>query len=253
MGSQVVDTTTASEFMAETMAKVSTEELGRIVALLETKSARFSGPLAERGGARTLGTDELRGLLRNVFSARRKADLLLSVIGPDRLAGAIDDLLHGPRALPERVLAFDDVVHTDFPDPGFDLPGELLHFTFPDRYWLWSRWMWDPRTETGALTLVTADDYDLYAPGRGEAYVRVGEAVTFVNETGRQVGFTALGGAGRTDLFGVDVFLACVYSVYMYTVLRLRMTQEFNKIVPELPDLVRRLLGVHRLALPEGA
>ena len=28
---------------------------------------------------------------------------------------------------------------------------------------------------------------------------------------------------------------------------RLRMTQEFNKVVPELPDLVRRLLGVHRL------
>jgi hypothetical protein len=24
------------------------------------------------------------------------------------------------------------------------------------------------------------------------------------------------------------------------------MTQEFNKIVPELPDLVRRLLGVYR-------
>jgi hypothetical protein len=32
----------------------------------------------------------------------------------------------------------------------------------------------------------------------------------------------------------------------MYTVLRLRMTQEFNRIVPELPDLVRRLLGVYR-------
>ena len=40
--------------------------------------------------------------------------------------------------------------------------------------------------------------------------------------------------------------LACVYAVYMYTVLRLRMTQEFNRIVPELPDLVRRLLGVYR-------
>jgi len=32
----------------------------------------------------------------------------------------------------------------------------------------------------------------------------------------------------------------------MYTVLRMRMTQEFNKVVPDLPDLVRRLLGVYR-------
>jgi hypothetical protein len=30
-------------------------------------------------------------------------------------------------------------------------------------------------------------------------------------------------------------------------VLRLRMTQEFTRIVPPLPDLVRRLLGVYRL------
>ncbi|MNC94329.1 hypothetical protein D3C83_111550 [compost metagenome] len=52
--------------------------------------------------------------------------------------------------------------------------------------------------------------------------------------------------AGAALNVGADVFLACVYSVYMYTVLRLRMTQEFNRIVPELPDLVRRLLGVYR-------
>jgi len=103
--------------------------------------------------------------------------------------------------------------------------------------------MWDPRTQTGSLALVTEDDYDLNASDRGEGYLRVGEAMAFVNETGKQVGFTTVG----RGLFGVDVFLACVYSVYMYTVLRLRMTQEFNKIVPELPDLVRRLLGVHRL------
>jgi hypothetical protein len=109
--------------------------------------------------------------------------------------------------------------------------------------------MWDPRTQTGSLALVTEDDYDLNAPDRGEGYLRVGEAMAFVNETGKQVGFTSAG----PGLFGVDIFLACVYSVYMYTVLRLRMTQEFNKIVPELPDLVRRLLGVHRLPGEWGA
>jgi hypothetical protein len=61
---------------------------------------------------------------------------------------------------------------------------------------------------------------------------------------GRRSGFTSSGAKG---LFGIDVFLACVYAVYMYTVLRLRMTQEFNKVVPELPELVRRLLGVYRM------
>jgi len=36
-------------------------------------------------------------------------------------------------------------------------------------------------------------------------------------------------------------------------VTRLRMTQEFNRVIPQLPDLVRRLLGVkHLVGLGKG-
>ena len=54
------------------------------------------------------------------------------------------------------------------------------------------------------------------------------------------------GFAGR-GLFGTDVFLACVYAVYMYTVFRVKLSQEFNRILPELPELVQRVLGVQRV------
>jgi hypothetical protein len=241
MGGQVVDTQSAEEFMRETLEKVSRDELMTVSALLDTKAAGFRALLGTPGQARTLDRDDLRRVLRSVFATRRKADTLLDDIGPARLGAAIDDLLHGPGVVTDRFMAFDRVLRSH-PEPGFDLPSELLHFTAPDRWWLWTRWMWDPRAGTGALPLVTTEDFDLDAPDRGEGYLRVGEAMAFVNETGKVVGFTDLG----TGLFGADVFLACVYSVYMYTVLRLRMTQEFNRIVPELPDLVRRLLGVYR-------
>ena len=46
-------------------------------------------------------------------------------------------------------------------------------------------------------------------------------------------------------MFGTDVFLGCVYVVYVYMVLRMRMTQEFNKVMPGLSEFVRRLLGVY--------
>jgi hypothetical protein len=241
MGGQVVDTQSAEEFMRETLEKVSRDELVSVAALLDAKASGFTALLGSPGQARELPRDDLRRVLRSVFSTRRKADVLLDDIGPARLGAAIDDLLHGSAVVTERVLAFDRVLR-GHPEQGFDLPSELLHFTAPDRWWLWTRWMWDPRTGTGALPLVTTEDFDFDAPDRGEAYLRVGEAMAFVNETGKVVGFTDLG----SGLFGADVFLACVYCVYMYTVLRLRMTQEFNRIVPELPDLVRRLLGVYR-------
>jgi hypothetical protein len=238
---QVVDTPSAQEFMRETLERVSEQELWTIGDELARKAAGFAALLAD-GRARELGRADLRRVLRSVFSARRRADAMLDDLGPDRLAAEIDLLLHGPGDLGERVARFDEAL-AGHGEAALDLPFELLHFTYPERYWLWTRWMWDPRTATGALPLVAADEVDLTAPSRGETYAKVGQAVAFVNETGKAAGFTTM----ADGLLGIDVFLACVYAVYMFTVLRLRMTQEFTKIVPDLPDLVRRLLGVYRL------
>ncbi|HSG14493.1 MAG TPA: hypothetical protein VLA22_11550 [Gaiellaceae bacterium] len=241
MTGQVVDTPSAEEFMREALDRVPVEVLEAIGSDLDRKAQGF-GSLLGQGDVAALGREDLRRVLRSVFSTRRRADGILDAVGPERLAAGIDDLLHSPGNLPDRIHRFDELL-ADFPEPAFDLPSELLHFTYPERYWLWTRWMWDPRSETGALPLVTMEEFDLRASTRGETYFKVGEAVAFVNETGKAAGFTTMG----RGLFGIDVFLACVYAIYMYTVLRLRMTQEFNKVVPELPDLVRRLLGVHRL------
>lgn len=234
----VVDTGTAEEFLREILARASEQVLETVAADCARKAEAFMSVLGE-GQLADAGRDDLRRLLRRVFSCRRRADEILDVVGHGRLAAEIDRLLHGPEPVGRRIEAFDRVLEA-VPGVGFDLPGELLHFADPDRYWLWTRWMWDPRTGTGALPLVTMDEVDLVAPDRGASYVRVGEALAFVGETGRAAGFTGFGHGS----FGIDVFLACVYAVYMYTVLRLRMTQEFNRIVPGLEGLVRILLGV---------
>ena len=36
-------------------------------------------------------------------------------------------------------------------------------------------------------------------------------------------------------------------NLYMYTVFRLKLSDEFNRILPELPELVERVLGVRGL------
>jgi hypothetical protein len=241
LSGQVVDTPSAQEFMRETLERVSEQELWTIGDELARKASGFAALLAD-GRARDVGRDDLRRVLRSIFATRRRVDAILDDLGPERLAAEIDSLLHDPAELSERIARFDDALAAHG-EAGFDLPFELLHFTYPDRYWLWTRWMWDPRTQTGALPLVAAEEVDLAAPTRGETYARVGQAVAFVNETGKAAGFTTM----ADGLLGIDVFLACVYAVYMFTVLRLRLTQEFTKIVPQLPDLVRRLLGVYRL------
>ncbi|MBI4562299.1 MAG: hypothetical protein HY724_09670 [Candidatus Rokubacteria bacterium] len=242
MPGQVVDTESAREFMRETLGKITAAELNAIAEELEIKHARFSA-LLSKPGFDALTPERLRSILRSIFSTRRRVGELFDRVGPARLAGWIDDLLLRADPVDARVQAFYDRLEGIAVSVRYDLATELLHYTDPERYWLWTRWVWDPSTRTGALPLVTMGEYDLDAPTVGEAYLRVGRAIAFVHETGRAAGFTRIG----QGPFGVDVYLACVYCVYVYTTVRLRMTQEFNRVIPPLPELCRRFLGVYKM------
>lgn len=240
---QVVDTESAREFMRETLVKVTEAELDAIAGELAVKHARVRELLAG-AGRRSLGETALRPLLRSIFSTRRRVDDVFRV-GGGRLAVWIEELLEEPAPVAARFQAFHDRLEGLPGSLRFDLPSELLHYTDPERYWLWTRWVWDPATRTGALPLVTMEEYDLDGSSVGETYLRVGEATAFVHATGRAAGFTRIG----EGPFGLDVYLACVYCVYVYTTVRMRMTQEFNRVIPPLPELCRRFLGVHRMEL----
>lgn len=234
----VVDTPSAAEFFQQVLEVATRDELSRIGEDLAQKSAAMCA-LAGDDPAR-MDDAALRELLGWVFCARRRVEKIFAIVNPGELAAAIADLLHGPDGIVERYERFASLLEP-LPEVADDLPGELLHFLDPTRYWLWTRWMWDPGAETGALALVTTDETDLSRRGRGETYLAVGRAVAFVEETGKAAGFTDLG----AGLYGTDVFLAGVYGIYLQTVLAMRMTKEFTTMLPALPELTRRLLGVH--------
>jgi hypothetical protein len=246
--------------MAQALEKAAQAELGDIAAELEQKSARLQALLAPEA-IPGLSRAQLHGILRSAFATRRKASRLLEIVGEEKLRAHFAQLLYHPGALRER---FQDFVndlsgyrgcvlvtpkgYTQAELAGHlwcDLASELLHFTRPDDCWLWTRWMWGPEAGTGAVPLVVENEYDLHGRDAGETYLKVGVAVAFVRATGEAAGFARFG--AHNSPFNVDVFLACVYAVYMYTTLRLRMTQEFNKVVPQLPELTRRLLGVWKM------
>ena len=236
---QIVDTETAQEFMAQALAQASRPELGAIVAELERKGAGFQARLAPEALPQ-LERADLRALLRSVFATRRQADALLDAIGGAELRGAIQRLLYDPAPVQARFQGFVDALsgycgdvrlarrpRPGSPQPGelpehiwCDLAAELLHFTRPDDRWLWTRWIWDPRAGTGALPLVVEDRYDLQGRDAGETYLKVGVAAAFVRATGEAADFARF--SLHRSPFGIDVFLACVYAVYLYTTLRLR-------------------------------
>ena len=199
-----------------------------------------------------LTEDDLAEVLRRIFVTRGKTRQKLLAYPFEDMRSWMYELIHGDAELSDRVDGFVDRLVGLDDNLRMDLAGELLHFTSPDRHWLWARWMWDPRTRTGALPLVTTAAYDYSGETPGQIYMKVGRAVAFVHEVGEAAGFQSI----SRNIFGTDVYLSCVYVIYAYTVLKMRMTNEFNKVMPGLPEFCRRLLGVNRMGprqAPVGA
>lgn len=240
---QVVDTESAKVFMREALEKVDPEDLSKICGEVEQK-CRWFQDLLDSESLPHLDSEGYLTLLGRMFATRRKAKSILEQFRFEDLRDWTAELLYRGGDVRGRFQSFVDRLEGLEQNIRRDWASEVLHFTDPDRYWLWTRWMWDPRTKTGALPLVTYAACDLSGPTEGDIYMRVGEAVTFVHQVGEAAGYQTV---SRT-MFGTDVFLSCVYVVYVYTVLRLRMTQEFNKVMPGLPEFSRRLLGVHEPA-----
>jgi len=266
---QPVDTEAAQEFMKATLDKVQEVELAAIEAELQTKSLFFRELLAPKT-LPGLRESQIEQLLRTVFATRRRAGHILHAISPETFKTAVLQLLYANAPVDVRFQDFVDLMSASIGDVRqlrprkssdsrakqsaeqaaleenifCDLASELLHYTFPEEYWLWTRWIWDPKAGTGAMPLVTMEEVDLRGQSVGETYLKLGISTAFIKATGDAAGYSKIGNGP----FGIDVFLVCVYAVYMYTTLRLRMTQEFNQVIPALPELARRLLGVWKMA-----
>ena len=237
----MLDAPSAVEFMREALIKISEDEISTIAREVAGKRERIF-PLLAESALRTRGREHLAELLGMIFVTRRRAGEILDGVGVMELGDALADLIHGDDPVRERFTRFDAALTAVKPTVRRELGGEVLKMADPATYWLWGRWMWNPDTDTGALPLVLMGDYDLHGEDAGATYLKVGEATRAVLVMADELGFSRM----RSSPFAVDVYLGGVYGVYVYTVTRLRMTQEFNRVIPKLPELLRRMFGVHR-------
>lgn len=240
----VVDSEAAMEFMKEATKLATSTELEDIGLKLEKKAKLFSDLLSE-DHISDLTEDEFRQLVGSIFSIKRKANRILKANGFESLQQSITDLLYSDDNIDLRFNRFIDSVDKLDGPMRVNFASELLHFSNPKKYWLWTNWIWDSKTGTGSLPLIVQEGVDLSGQSDGEIYVKVGQSLALVNAVGHSIGFSDSG----KGLFGTDVFLACVYAVYMYTVFRVKLSQEFNRILPELSELAQRVLGVYKMEM----
>ncbi len=127
----------------------------------------------------------------------------------------------------------------------------LLHLAAPRRYWLWTRWLWDIEHGTGILPLLASSTRVLQGDDVGMLYRQLGAVIALGTELGHNSGLLSRQLADDPEYgpFATDAFLAIAYSIYLYGITNWRLSREFNRLLPSLPDLARRLLGLPRPTL----
>ena len=160
-----------------------------------------------------------------------------------------DNLLKGEAPTPVRVASFVEKLNALDTRLALELATGLLHNTSPKDNWLWTRWLWDPTTATGILPLLAGSTHNLIATNLADGYARVG-AVTAMSmkfAEGTDLWTDELAGNEERSQFANSAFLACAYSVYMYGSTSWRLNQDFNNLLPSLPNMARKLLGLPKL------
>ena len=241
MDHQLIDLETIQEFMKETLAKVEKDALVKIAKELELKHGFFIEMLD--GKASQMSEQDLENLLNQIFATRKRRKKIMELYPLDQWRSGIAQLLDHSMDLQTRFNDFCRKFDQIDKNIRIDLASEILHFTYPGKYWLWCRWIWDEKLNTGALPLVVTENFELRGKSPGESYMKVGKGIAFVHSVAEMGGFKYI----HSSLFGTDVFLSCVYVIYAYTILRMRMTQEFNNVMPSLIEFSRRLLGVYNI------
>ena len=246
---ETVDIETIRRFVEqlEEQAGLGDEALEAIVAELEKKQETFARLL---GDLPDLDPERVEFVLRNVFATRGRREEIIETLGIEGFNEVAHDLLEGDGSVADRVDRFCDRLDGIDERVRWTLAAELLHLSDPERYHLWTRWMWNPESRTGAVPLMTMADVDLEGDSPGEIYELVGAAVERLNDRTAEMGFTPAVVAGP---LGTDVAMATVHAVYTYLVLGMRMTKEFTQAIPDHPEYIRRLLGTQELHEQQAA
>jgi hypothetical protein len=160
-----------------------------------------------------------------------------------------DALLHGEGPAPVRVATFVETVIALDTRLALELASGLLHNTSPQAHWLWTRWLWDPTTGTGILPLLAGSTHNLLATSLADGYARVGAVTAMSMKFAEGTGLWTdeLMSDAKRAPFANSAFLACAYNVYLYGTTSWRLSREFNNLLPSLPNMARKLLGLKKV------
>lgn len=231
--------------LQEALAQVSPEDVIAIVDELAERHARLFQSLVP---ASVSWASSFAEIASAVTHTKANARTITNHFAQDNYK-FFDELLNSEAPAPVRVAVFVEKLNALDTRLALELATGLLHNTSPRDNWLWTRWLWDPTTGTGILPLLAGSVHNLVAENLADGYARVGSVTAMSMKFGEGTDlFTPeLTGDPKRAPFANSAFLACAYTVYMYGTTSWRLSRDFNGLLPSLPNMARRLLGLPKV------
>jgi hypothetical protein len=236
------------ETLQEALGQLTPDDLISIAEELAARQERIFRGFASGRFPKSLALLDVTSAVTHTRANARKLQEHLSGLDFALLAY---ELLHGEAPAPVR--AADCVMKLEGLDTrlALEFATGMLHNSRPVDHWLWTRWMWDPTTGTGILPLLAGSVHNLVTADLADGYARVGLVIAmcmrFAEGTGLLV--PELMEDARRAPFASSAFLSCAYGVYLYGTTGWRLSRDFNGLLPPLPNLARRLLGLPKVAI----
>ncbi|MCX6057408.1 MAG: hypothetical protein NTW69_04560 [Chloroflexi bacterium] len=235
------------ETLVDALAQVSPAD---VISIADELSARHKRIFLNLKTDSVSLTSSFADIAAAVTHTKANARTLTNYFAESDLAGKlITELLITELPVPVRVAIFVEKVNALDTRLALELASGLLHYTSPNDNWLWTRWLWDPTTGTGILPLLAGSTHNLRAENFADGYARVGLVTAMSMKFGEGTGLWTdeLMSNKKRAQFANSAFLACAYNVYLYGTTSWRLSREFNNLLPSLPNMARKLLGLPKV------
>ncbi len=221
----------------------------KLIDAVKLKSALFADTLGE-GKAVSMSEHGFMTVCAFMSSVRRRIAPTLKEEGFAKFRTAVAELMDGARdttTADQRIKRFCAAFPQDKKHRWVrDLAAELLHYTYPEIYPLMNRWVWDARTNTGALREIwfaeNPDSTVIDVCNNYEGFLVLREELSqFITDNG----------VFKDVLYYVDLLLAQIYAGYISEKGGTYIRSDFSRDVDPL-EFTRRLLGLDGIKTAQG-
>ncbi|QCO30872.1 hypothetical protein DFR88_10580 [Metallosphaera sedula] len=164
--------------------------------------------------------EEMKQVFDSVFYARKHYDDVLRNTGVTAFSKALETLRDDNVSYQERMQKFVSAVKASDQEDIEDMAREIIHYLYPEEYPLWTRWIWNPKRNTGSINYVLKENLTLKSTE---------EFLSSVNELKKVL---EVFGLSTGNYYPTSIFLVYAYVRYLDYTTHLAVDKKAAGLIP---------------------